>query len=76
MEEHCQWVYLDGSETLGGEDVAVTVRYKQHKTVISLLVYYPELPLRVLVSDDILNAVHNWRVPHTWSVKLPLTFDK
>lgn len=70
VSKQCHSVYVDGSETSGGDGVTVTVRYGRHEAVVSLLVWYPELPLSVEVSDDRLNLIKGWRVPPKRSVHL------
>ncbi|XP_002738476.1 transmembrane protein 132E-like [Saccoglossus kowalevskii] len=59
----CSMVYMDGTETNGSVNVAVTVRHSHLSEFVNFSVYIPEFPLTVVVKDDKLSLIKSWKVP-------------
>ena len=53
----CLSVVTDGSETAGSEDVQISVSTGSFTKIISVQVYYPDLPLQLFVADTVLNRI-------------------
>ncbi|XP_077535622.1 transmembrane protein 132C dtn [Haemaphysalis longicornis] len=60
----CTSVYLDGSEVRGSQNATVLVKYGTYTGQAAFLVWMPELPLDLRLSDSKLSQVRAWRTPH------------
>ncbi|XP_077511676.1 transmembrane protein 132C dtn isoform X2 [Amblyomma americanum] len=60
----CTSVYLDGSEVRGSQNATVLVKYGTYTGQAAFLVWMPELPLDLRLSDPKLSQVRAWRTPH------------
>ncbi|XP_054719094.1 transmembrane protein 132E-like [Uloborus diversus] len=60
----CTLVYLDGSEIRGSQNASVLVKYGSYTGQTHFLVWMPELPLTIRISDTKLSQVKGWRTPH------------
>ncbi|CAN7984852.1 unnamed protein product [Ixodes hexagonus] len=60
----CTSVYLDGSEVRGSQNATVLVKYGTYTGQTHFLVWMPELPLELRLSDTKLSQVRGWRSPH------------
>ncbi|KAM7312583.1 hypothetical protein ISCGN_009488 [Ixodes scapularis] len=60
----CTSVYLDGSEVRGSQNATVLVKYGTYTGQTHFLVWMPELPLELRLSDTKLSQVREWRTPH------------
>lgn len=59
----CTSVYLDGSEIRGSQNASVLVKYGTYTGQAHFLVWMPEIPLMVRLSDTKLSQVKGWRTP-------------
>ncbi|XP_023214082.1 transmembrane protein 132E-like [Centruroides sculpturatus] len=59
----CTSVYLDGSEIRGSQNASVLVKYGTYTGQAHFLVWMPEIPLIVRLSDTKLSQVKGWRTP-------------
>ncbi|XP_076330316.1 transmembrane protein 132E-like isoform X2 [Tachypleus tridentatus] len=59
----CTSVYLDGSEIRGSQNASVLVKYGTYTGQAHFLVWMPQLPLEVKLSDNKLSQVKGWRTP-------------
>lgn len=59
----CTSVYLDGSEVRGSQNATVVVRYGSYEGQARFLVWMPQLPLELRLSDPKLSQLRGWRVP-------------
>ncbi|XP_022254425.1 transmembrane protein 132C-like [Limulus polyphemus] len=59
----CTSVYLDGSEIRGSQNASVLVKYGTYTGQAHFLVWMPQLPLEVNLSDNKLSQVKGWRTP-------------
>lgn len=60
----CTSVYLDGSEVRGSQNATVLVKYGTYTGQAAFLVWMPELPLDLRLSDTKLSQIRAWRTPH------------
>ncbi|XP_022245421.1 transmembrane protein 132E-like isoform X1 [Limulus polyphemus] len=75
----CTSVYLDGSEIRGSQNASVLVKYGTYTGQAHFLVWMPQLPLEVKLSDNKLSQVKGWRTPRLQRRKFrrpsPSSFD-
>ncbi|CAL1289115.1 unnamed protein product [Larinioides sclopetarius] len=60
----CTSVYLDGSEIRGSQNASILVKYGSYTGQAHFLVWMPELPLIIRISDTKLSQIKGWRTPH------------
>ncbi|XP_042904370.1 transmembrane protein 132E [Parasteatoda tepidariorum] len=60
----CTSVYLDGSEIRGSQNASILVKYGSYTGQAHFLVWMPELPLTIRISDTKLSQIKGWRTPH------------
>ncbi|XP_035212017.1 transmembrane protein 132C-like [Stegodyphus dumicola] len=60
----CTSVYLDGSEIRGSQNASILVKYGTYTGQAHFLVWMPELPLTIRISDTKLSQIKGWRTPH------------
>ncbi|KAH6931924.1 hypothetical protein HPB50_001662 [Hyalomma asiaticum] len=60
----CTSVYLDGSEVRGSQNATVLVKYGTYTGQAAFLVWMPELPLDLRLSDTKLSQIRAWRTPY------------
>ncbi|XP_046910174.2 transmembrane protein 132C dtn isoform X3 [Dermatophagoides farinae] len=58
----CTSVYLDGSEIRGSQNATILIRYGSFIGQGNFVVWMPQIPLEVRVSDDKLSQIKKWRV--------------
>jgi len=65
----CTAIYLDGSETKSSINATISIQYGSLSRLASYQVWMPKLPLELDVSDDVLSAIHSWKIPHLKQLK-------
>ena len=64
VSSSCTSIFLDGSEVRGGLNVNIQAKYGAISGEISVVVWTPELPLSVDMSDTKLSLIRDWKVPN------------
>uniref|UniRef100_A0A914W794 Transmembrane protein family 132 middle domain-containing protein n=1 Tax=Plectus sambesii TaxID=2011161 RepID=A0A914W794_9BILA len=59
----CSTVFVDGSELRGMAEAIVEATFETFSTTTTFIVWYPKMPVTVWLSDPVLNAVKDWRLP-------------
>ncbi|KAK2714826.1 hypothetical protein QYM36_009134, partial [Artemia franciscana] len=60
----CTSVYVDGGEIRGSSNATVQIKYDSKTSLLSMIVWFPELPVHIELDDPILGMIPGWRVPH------------
>ncbi|XP_055390024.1 transmembrane protein 132E [Condylostylus longicornis] len=63
VSSSCSSVYVDGSEIRGSSNASIIVKYGTYIGLAKFIVWMPEFPLEVYVSDFRLSQVKGWKVP-------------
>ncbi|XP_043938139.1 transmembrane protein 132A [Protopterus annectens] len=61
VSEGCDYVFVSGKESHGGEDITVEFTYEHLSALLHLTVWVPRLPLRMEISDTTLSQVKGWK---------------
>lgn len=70
VSSSCSSVYLDGTEARGSSNASITVNYGTYQGRAKFIVWMPELPLEVSVTDFRLSQIRGWKVPEEINNKL------
>ncbi|KAH8396363.1 hypothetical protein KR222_009292, partial [Zaprionus bogoriensis] len=62
VSSSCSSVYVDGSEQRGSSNASVIVKYGTYVGVAKFIVWMPEFPLEVYISDFRLSQIKGWKV--------------
>lgn len=62
VSSSCSSVYVDGSEIRGSSNASILVKYGTYIGVAKFIVWMPEFPLEVYISDFRLSQIKGWRV--------------
>ncbi|XP_072311381.1 transmembrane protein 132D-like [Eucyclogobius newberryi] len=65
VSERCDYVYVDGKETMGRSSVMVNFTYGFLSAQLELRVWMPRLPMTLQIADSELSQIKGWRVPIT-----------
>lgn len=63
VSSSCSSVYVDGSEIRGSSNASIIVKYGTYIGLAKFIVWMPEFPLEVYVSDFRLSQIKGWKVP-------------
>ncbi|XP_033627821.1 transmembrane protein 132E-like [Asterias rubens] len=63
VKQDCSAVYVDGSETSGALGKKILVSFAGREVYREFNVWYPELPLEVVLSDPKLSQIRGWKIP-------------
>ena len=63
VEPSCRYIFLDGSETRGSENVSIKISRKRTSVTLTFKVFFPVIPVRLDVSDKDLQLIANFKVP-------------
>lgn len=63
VSSSCSSVYVDGSEARGSSNASIVVRYGTYAGLAKFIVWMPEFPLEVSVSDFRLSQIKGWKIP-------------
>ncbi|KAL1489325.1 hypothetical protein ABEB36_014243 [Hypothenemus hampei] len=63
VSSSCGSVYVDGSEQRGSMNGSVLVKYGTYTGLAKFIVWMPEFPLELSVTDTRLSQLKSWRVP-------------
>ncbi|XP_073835557.1 transmembrane protein 132C dtn [Musca autumnalis] len=62
VSSSCSSVYVDGSEIRGSSNASIIVKYGTYIGVAKFIVWMPEFPLEVYISDFRLSQIKGWKV--------------
>ncbi|XP_061395404.1 transmembrane protein 132E, partial [Musca vetustissima] len=62
VSSSCSSVYVDGSEIRGSSNATIIVKYGTYIGVAKFIVWMPEFPLEVYISDFRLSQIKGWKV--------------
>ncbi|XP_058978950.1 transmembrane protein 132B isoform X1 [Musca domestica] len=62
VSSSCSSVYVDGSEIRGSSNASIMVKYGTYIGVAKFVVWMPEFPLEVYISDFRLSQIKGWKV--------------
>uniref|UniRef100_A0A3B4ARV3 Uncharacterized protein n=1 Tax=Periophthalmus magnuspinnatus TaxID=409849 RepID=A0A3B4ARV3_9GOBI len=65
VSERCDYVYVDGKETMGRSSVMVNFTYGFLSAQLEMRVWMPRLPMTIQIADPELSQIKGWRVPIT-----------
>ncbi|KAJ0057220.1 hypothetical protein NL108_002162, partial [Boleophthalmus pectinirostris] len=65
VSESCDYVYVDGTETMGRSSVMVNFTYGFLNAQLEMRVWMPRLPMTIQIADPELSQIKGWRVPIT-----------
>ncbi|XP_037049229.1 transmembrane protein 132E isoform X1 [Bradysia coprophila] len=72
VSSSCSSVYVDGSEARGSSNASIIVKYGTYSGLARFIVWMPEFPLEVSVTDFRLSQIKGWKIPddmHSFNAK-------
>ncbi|XP_022093279.1 transmembrane protein 132E-like [Acanthaster planci] len=63
VKQDCSALYVDGTETGGAVGKKIRVSFAGQEVYKAFKVWYPELPLEVVLSDPKLSLIRGWKIP-------------
>lgn len=63
VSSSCSSVYVDGSEARGSSNASIIVKYGTYSGLARFIVWMPEFPLEVSVTDFRLSQIKGWKIP-------------
>ncbi|CAG7825274.1 unnamed protein product [Allacma fusca] len=64
VSSSCTSVYVDGSEIRGSTNATIGIKYGTYEGTAQFIVWMPEFPLDIQLSDSKLSQIKGWRVPN------------
>ena len=64
VSSSCTSVYVDGSEIRGSTNATIAIKYGTYEGTAQFIVWMPEFPLDIQLSDPKLSQIKGWRVPN------------
>uniref|UniRef100_A0A5S6QRH7 TMEM132 domain-containing protein n=1 Tax=Trichuris muris TaxID=70415 RepID=A0A5S6QRH7_TRIMR len=59
----CTAVYVDGTESRGSASAVIEIEFGEIKTEAHFSVWYPEMPVSLLLANPVLQSISGWQVP-------------